>query len=1161
MKRNLAVTPPDVPCVPACMHSSGMRSLGFVFRLFLLPILLRSVPLAAQANQAEWNWAEQAGGPAADRASVVATSSFGTVYTAGTFSGTAAFGTTSLTSRGAADIFVSKYAADGNLLWTHQIGGPAAEGITKMTTDGSYNLYIAGVFSGTADFGDMSLTSAGAEDAFLAKYDALGALLWVKQAGGAADDNVVEMSVDISEKVHLAVFSQATPLLDSHIFIYRYESSGELEWLRNAGGVGGTANDVVFDDSGNAYATGSFRNSATFDAVTFTTTSDPGLMLHDVFTVKYDAGGDVQWAQQGKVTDGGFGASVQHAWVDEAGNLYIAGTYDFDLQFGDEQPLEYNAFTNAYLAKYDYAGNLLWAKVVEATEYGYDIVSLSADASGNAYLAYNFRGSLGTELHIKIQKFDAEGNHLFTIEEKSEETNEYEDGLPAKYVFVDKEGRIYVTFSFFGIAYISGTTENYDYTGPFTSDHISNLFTAIYDVEGVPVWVQQVETADIAEATDGVYMAGSFENTATFGTTTLTSSGDTDAFLAKAVFGVMDTPYCIPPMSSGCADDHYIAYFEFASLYYNAVGQGCRNDNSYTNFYPREDKVDQSYYVATVKPGQSYPISLKSESAYGGPSQEQAYGVWIDYNDDKDFDDPGEFVYSSPAVGADFSGTVVIPADAAFGVRRLRVRSRPEGVFTASESCTAGTYGETQDYTIAIGYCAPFPASQSNDGSYIDNFSFHTLVNNNSGFVVPGYTLYEPTGTFTTSVTKGQSYPISVQSGPVAQAFGVWVDYNNDLDFDDEGELVYATPITGEDYEEEGELVSPSVSTEVYNGTVMIPTSATAGSLRMRVRSNSFPFRGGGYGACAEYDSDPSGPDSDSFLYGETEDYTITVEEPEVAPPTLASFTPQHGLPGTAVQLTGTALATTSAVRFNGVEAEFTVISDTQLEAVVPATATTGSITVTTAGGEATSGTDFVVLQPSIFVFAPWWGHAGSNVIIIGQNLSTTKEVRFNGVAASSFTVYNNYLARATVPAGATTGKISLQLNGGAEAVSPWDFQVLWRPSALIASEASADSSTMEAASQTLSEEDLVAYPNPFEDGVTISATLHQKGPVELIIFSELGQKVREIRYGQLGEGRHELKWDGRDSRGVPVAHGFYFYQVVLRNRHLSGKLLKTGGN
>lgn len=161
---------------------------------------------------------------------------------------------------------------------------------------------------------------------------------------------------------------------------------------------------------------------------------------------------------------------------------------------------------------------------------------------------------------------------------------------------------------------------------------------------------------------------------------------------------------------------------------------------------------------------------------------------------------------------------------------------------------------------------------------------------------------------------------------------------------------------------------------------------------------------------------------------------------------------------------------------------------------------------------------------------------------------------------AQSFTVYSDHLMRAVVPVGATTGKISLLLKGGAEAESPWDFEVAGSPSIFIVSKAAADSMALEGGSEPGLEQEATAYPNPFTEGVTIFATLQRAAPIQLVIFSELGQKVREIRYGQLGEGRHELRWDGKNSQGVPVARGLYFYQVVLGNKYLSGKLLKAEG-
>jgi hypothetical protein len=79
--------------------------------------------------------------------------------------------------------------------------------------------------------------------------------------------------------------------------------------------------------------------------------------------------------------------------------------------------------------------------------------------------------------------------------------------------------------------------------------------------------------------------------------------------------------------------------------------------------------------------------------------------------------------------------------------------------------------------------------------------------------------------------------------------------------------------------------------------------------------------------------------------------------------PTISSFTPTSGLVGSRVTLTGTGFSGASAVSFNGVAAaSFKVASDTKITARVPAGATSGSISVTTPDGTATSATSFTVI-------------------------------------------------------------------------------------------------------------------------------------------------------------------------------------------------------
>jgi hypothetical protein len=153
-------------------------------------------------------------------------------------------------------------------------------------------------------------------------------------------------------------------------------------------------------------------------------------------------------------------------------------------------------------------------------------------------------------------------------------------------------------------------------------------------------------------------------------------------------------------------------------------------------------------------------------------------------------------------------------------------------------------------------YCIPtYINSCSTEGS-INKFTFNTLNNNVSGCNgnPDNYILYASTGSTTTAVTVGSEYDLSVKSGSDA-GFGIWIDYNNDTDFNDEGEFVYS---------------SPFFDNILFTGSVVIPNNSSfIGERRMRVRSGLETLLYD-YDACT------------TFPNGETEDYVITIEP---APP------------------------------------------------------------------------------------------------------------------------------------------------------------------------------------------------------------------------------------------------------------------------------------
>ena len=166
-----------------------------------------------------------------------------------------------------------------------------------------------------------------------------------------------------------------------------------------------------------------------------------------------------------------------------------------------------------------------------------------------------------------------------------------------------------------------------------------------------------------------------------------------------------------------------------------------------------------------------------------------------------------------------------------------------------------------------------------------------------------------------------------------------------------------------------------------------------------------------------------------------------------VAPPTITSFSTAlsatSGVAGTVVYIYGTAFTGASTVTFNGVPATFNVDYSTKITTQVPAGATTGPITVTvTALGMATSATSFVVPTPTISGFSPASGPAGTVVTVAGTNFTGVTAVRFNGVTAAAYTVNSSTQLTATVPAGASTGPISVAAGANGTGTSTTNFVV-----------------------------------------------------------------------------------------------------------------------
>ncbi len=75
----------------------------------------------------------------------------------------------------------------------------------------------------------------------------------------------------------------------------------------------------------------------------------------------------------------------------------------------------------------------------------------------------------------------------------------------------------------------------------------------------------------------------------------------------------------------------------------------------------------------------------------------------------------------------------------------------------------------------------------------------------------------------------------------------------------------------------------------------------------------------------------------------------------------------------------------------------------------------------------------------------------------------------------------------------------------------------------------------------------LAAQPNPFRRDTRLGFRLASEEPVAVGVYDISGRLVRELLAGTLAAGEHQVMWDGRDDRGVPVAGGVYYARLMSK--------------
>jgi uncharacterized delta-60 repeat protein len=299
-------------------------------------------------------WAKTYGGTDIDGAfSVQQTSDGGYIVAGYTYS----FGA------GGSDILLIKTDANGNIIWAKTYGGTSGDlaRSVQQTSDGGY--IVAGY---TTSFG------AGSTDFFLIKTDANGNMQWAKTYGGTSSDTAYSVQQTSDGGYIIAGYTRSFGTgWDEDVILIKTDANGNLQWAKTYGGTWGAWSDyahsvqqtsdggyivagltwsfggiflIKTDANGNIIWVKTYWGTISDYAYSVQQTSDDGYIVAgyttsfgagswDIFLIKTDANGNMQWAKTYGGTYQDWAYSVQQ--TSDGGYIVAGYTHSFGAGWSD----------------------------------------------------------------------------------------------------------------------------------------------------------------------------------------------------------------------------------------------------------------------------------------------------------------------------------------------------------------------------------------------------------------------------------------------------------------------------------------------------------------------------------------------------------------------------------------------------------------------------------------------------------------------------------------------------------------------------------------------------------------------------------------------------------------------------------------------------------
>jgi hypothetical protein len=312
--------------------------------------------------------------------------------------------------QGDLDAFIVSLDADGNYLWSNQIGSIEYCNVKDLEIDQFGNIFLSGDYLDdlVVNPNNLTITVSGSfiyASGYIMKFNSNGAYLLTRTISSSEDFYISSISKgkngnlffsgEFGGHIFLGTtqngnFNTTSTGQSKDIIIGKLSTVGAVLWAKQIPiSHGSSKTDIVFDQAGSVYTVGGFQGTVDFDPgpnQDFKQSSGSG---GDAFIHKLSADGEYEWTKTFGANGSALATMVN---LDKFGNIFTSGGFQGTIDF-DPGPnsKSMNSFgQNRFIQKLNREGEYLWASQVSGIS---NTFNCKIDSSNHILISGSFFGS------------------------------------------------------------------------------------------------------------------------------------------------------------------------------------------------------------------------------------------------------------------------------------------------------------------------------------------------------------------------------------------------------------------------------------------------------------------------------------------------------------------------------------------------------------------------------------------------------------------------------------------------------------------------------------------------------------------------------------------------------------------------------------------------